>query len=246
MSAMACYFFTKTLESLDLAAAEAAMAGHDFDIRLRAVGQPPQLQVRWQPDNIVHPDRRVGGMLDKPPAENYVLAFESGQAASAIRKDIARLLADEHRDLPAVLGQECLVCLTDIDPGQMARHSAAMLYALLSELGATAKQAAEVLVYEASSSVCITPDNARELMNWRDMLFLLDKPLPLGDHSVIQDPDFADGPQAGPRPHDAPVARPPAAPAGAGSPGEQTSALSRGWLLAAVAVAAGLAAWYAA
>jgi|GEM_PF-6072221 len=246
MSAMDCYLFTKNLESLDLKAAGAAMASHDFEVQLVANESPPQLRVNWQPDNIVHPDRRVGGMLDKPPAEDYVLAFESGEAAKSIRTDIARLLAGEHRDLPAVLGQDSLVCLTDIDPGQMARHSAAMLYALLSELTATARKPAEVLVYEASSSACIAPENARELMNWRDMLYLLDHPLPMGDHSVIQDPDFADGLKTGPAPHDDPVASPPVTPRDGAAPGEQASTLPWGWLIAAMAVAAGLAAWYAA
>jgi hypothetical protein len=246
MSAMACYLFTKTLGSLDLAAATTAMAAHDFEVRLVAGESPPQLRVSWQPDNIVHPDCRVGGMLDKPPAEDHVLVFEGGEAAASIRQDIVRLLAGDNRDIPAVLGQDSLVCLTEIDPGQMARHSAAMLYALLSELTATAKNPAEVLVYEASSSACITPGQAREMMNWRDMLFLLDNPLPMGDHSVIQDPDFADGQQAGPGPHDELAAPRPAQPPAGASPGEQTSGLPWGWLLAATAVAAGLAAWYAA
>ncbi|MDP3171141.1 MAG: hypothetical protein Q8M91_12465 [Polaromonas sp.] len=246
MSATACYLFTKNLGSLDLEAAEAAMAAHDFEVRLVAVEQPPQLRVSWQPDNIVHPDRRVGGMLDKPPAEDYVLAFESGEAAKSIRTDIGRLLAGEHRDLPAVLGQDCLVCLTEIDAGQMARHSAAMLYALLSELTATTTRPAELLVYEASSSACITPENAREMMNWRDMLFLLENPLPMGDHSVIQDPDFPDGRLADPVPHDEPAARQPVQPPAGASPGEQSSSPPWGWIVGAVALAAGFAAWYAA
>lgn len=246
MSAMACYLFTKTLGNLDLEAAAAAMAAHDFEVRLAAVEQPPQLRVSWQPDKIVHPDRRVGGLLDQPPAENYVLVFDSGEAAKTIRADMARLLAGEQRDIPAVLRQDSLVCLTEIDSGHMARHSAAMLYALLSELTATAKNPAEVLVYEASSSACITPDNARDMMNWRDMLFLLDNPLPMGDHRVIQDPDFADGQEANPATPAEPVdSQPLPLPAGA-PPGEQTSSLPGVWLLAAVALAAGLAAWYAA
>lgn len=238
MAPMANYLLVRTLDALDLHAAEAAMAENDFEVRLERSDSPPALKVIWQPDPVVHPQHPSGGILDTPPVEVHELRFDAGETAARIRRDIANLLAEEGQHAPHVLMREGLVHLQEIEGAESRKHTTAMLYALLCELAATAAAPDDVVIFDPENTICIDPSGVRELMNWRDMLYLLEHPL------FLEEP-AREAPQSGAEPAEegARNGYPDRSSTTRLSPGQQPSSTSWVWLAACIAALAG-AAWY--
>ena len=95
--------------------------------------------------------------------------------------------------MPLPLERDSLVYLQELDVDRLARSTLGMRFALLVELVATAARPQDVLVYDPIGAVCMAPGEVRALMDWRDMLDLLDSPLPLEKFATSEDPDFPGG-----------------------------------------------------
>ncbi|MDO9402422.1 MAG: hypothetical protein Q7T87_00155 [Polaromonas sp.] len=194
MTAMAHYLIVRRPDSLDLAAAETAMAAQDFEVWLQREQRSDgafSITVRWQPDAMLHAGGAPEGLFTKPAVQTHVLRFDNGPAALSSLKDIASSLAEENVEVPFPLERDSLVYLQEIDSDSLPRSALGMRYALLAELVATAARPREVLIYEPVSAICIGPRDVHELMDWREMLDLLDNPLPIDPFNGVEDPDFA-------------------------------------------------------
>jgi hypothetical protein len=235
---IALYLLTDSLDSLDLRATEAAMAADDFEVALSRGEGSGVLDVRWQPDPVVHPEYQADGILATPPAERHTLRFDAGGPARQIRRDIAALLEEEGQPVPEALKADGLVHLMELETAGAPKHRIAMLFALFTELAATATHSGKVWVYDPGSAICLGPADVHEVMDWRDLLEQLDNPLDIGSSEPVEDPDFA--PSSAPAQGDAstperPVQHSP-------SPGAQHPNHTWAWLLAGLVVA-GLIAW---
>ncbi|MES2415003.1 MAG: hypothetical protein V4614_14450 [Pseudomonadota bacterium] len=254
------YLMIRSAGSLDLPAAEAAMAEVDFEVLIAWGEEPLTLDVIWQPHPVLHPEYQRGGMLDLPPVESCTLQFQDGEVSAHLRRDIAEVMLNEERAIPEALAGQGLVHLSEIDTANTPRHMVAMRYALLAELTATAAKPDDVVIYDTGTA-CITPTDVREWMNWREMLYLLDDPFPFSPDLGVEDPDFqpatdtaarAEVPVFTPAPASAPtparvsvppVLTPVPVPAPGNttslqSPGQQSSTPSWVWAGLAMAVAA--------
>lgn len=231
MTLMSHYLIVRQPDSLDLAATASAMAAQDFEVwlqrELRSDGAF-SITVKWQPDAMLHTAHEAGGLFTKPAAQTHVLRFDNGPAAHSSLQDIADSLAEDGIEVPFPLERDSLVYLQELDADDLPRSALGMRHALLTELLATAARPREVLVYEPVGAICIAPRDAHELMDWRDMLELLDHPLPLQAFNGSEDPDFMPEETGGMR---------------LASAGRQGGAPAWLWKLGAIACMAALAVW---
>ncbi|RYX88614.1 MAG: hypothetical protein EOO28_35745 [Comamonadaceae bacterium] len=196
MTAMAHYLIVRRPDSLDLAAAEKAMAEQDFEVWLQREQRSDgafSISVRWQPDAMLHTDQQIDGLFTKPAAETHVLRFDNGPAAHSALQDIAQSLEEDGVEVPFPLERDSLIYLQELDADRLPRSTLGMRYALLAELLATAARPREVLIYEPIGAICIDQRDAHELMDWREMLELLDNPLPIPEFTGGEDPDVHRG-----------------------------------------------------
>ena len=219
------HLMVSSLDAFDLKAAEAGLAALGFDVRLAADAGALSIH--------------ASGLL---PGQSRILQFTP--LTALLRNQITSKLAEDDEPVPPLLSQpEVLVATTEDDTDATPQPELALHWTLLGELLATAPDAARVVLYDPEWNSAVPHDEAREMMDWKDLLeeIELDRQLFATDEDEAKradEHDRVEAMKAAARAHEEQVLLADLA------PGQQPDGLRYGAVLAGLAATAALVAWF--
>lgn len=230
--------------ALDLAATQEGLAALDFHAQLAFDSSANLLQVRWQPDAALHREYPVQQSLGQPAEQFVTLAFARPKAG--LQAEIIDALTEEGEEVPALLRAEPEVAHVKIRTELHPTLKDAFLWSLLGELTATAPDPSKVVLYDEEWVLSVPSDEARDYMEWRDMVETIEDENKMNEHDAGSESrenpgiDIQAGkagnpvqPKASPDPFNASRA-----------PGEQASGQSGTFFVVSVLAALAVGVWY--
>ncbi|MET4575819.1 hypothetical protein [Ottowia thiooxydans] len=235
--------FVTSLSALDLAATQQGLAELDFHAQLAFDSSAKLLYVRWQPDAVLHPEYPVQQSLGQPAEQLVTFAF--ARAKAELQAEIIDALTEEGEEVPALLRAETEVAHVKVRTELHPTSKDAFLWSLLGELTATAPDPSKVVLYDEDWVLTVPSDEARDYMEWRDMVETIEDENKLNEQNAGSESleESGSGSRGG-KPGNPVQPQAPANPIHTSrAPGEQASGQS-GTFLVAVLAALAVGVWY--